>query len=959
MCLHLQFCSGSLKSEGKARKQKVRITRFSILFALCCLGASKAADSTETEAAKPRLWISNQPSVSAGDLSPFDIGILNLDCRIEEVRRKNKSLLLARVNGWRFRRNSIAAEAAEKLSLAVLSKPGSDDAAADWNSDVWPRFVADGIAEAAISKGFDGIVLEGAGDLALSSSQQSQVRKTISVFREKHPGKLLLLGDPPASLEGIIPDTDGVFVTGGLAESKRGQIKRAVASGKPAYAIEFADDAAQASEAASQLISLGAVPFVTTAAMDGTSLAPLREQPRRALVIYGWNPVEAEKPAAVEADTVMAELLQAPLEWLGFEAEYLNIGKHDPPANAAAKYAAVILDGELDIPLAKELPAARWLADVKARGLPVLFTGSLPFSSEDARRHVAAAFGFRGSLDDCRRLKSAAISLTDPEFMRSEMKMEVRTGGFTDLWAPEGSRLLVSLRGETEDGEAVRFDPVFIAPWGGMWLDPYVVFRGSVDSSLFYGDPHRILAAILPKNQPSPDTTTRDGRRIFYSHIDGDGFSSLSSFRDHPLCGELVRDRILRRFPFPVTVSVIEAEIRSLAEGYDDSLAEKSAETARSIFAMPHIQAASHSFSHPYQWDKGDPNPGIYDEPNMPMKTAANYLRIDPVREIHGSIGYINRSLLPPGKQVELMLWSGNCRPGAAALAACRELGVENMNGGNTIISRLYPGLSGVAPRVMLWDGELQIHAANQNEFMYANGWNGPFYGGFADVIDTFERTELPRRMKPVNVYYHFYSATCLSSLRALEKIHRWCLDQPLHSVTALQFARMTRDAWGTRLYRTGERRWLIACNGDSRTLRLPKSAGIPDLAQCKGITGWIEHGDSIYIHTRGQPLTELALIDGKADPAPPAEAHVRLAASSAEIEFSQHEPLKAVFSVKDLRPVETEFAGLPANAVCDVTINSAASQMTADAAGRLRLSLPASARVTLDATRSRYALVR
>ena len=735
------------------------------------------------------------------------------------------------------------------------------------------------------------------------------------------------------------------------------------ASKVPVYAVEFSEEtgAEEASKLAAKLAALGAVPFVTTKECDGVALAPLRERSRRVLVLYGWDAKEAEKPATWPADTMIADLIQTPLEWLGYEADYLDIGKTELPKGVAAKYAGVILDGELNVPLAREADAVRWLVSVKNGGVPILFMGGIPFESDEARRALAEGFGLKGTLHPVPRIANATILHADKSVMSAETPVVPRVNDYADIVAPEKSQVLLSLQGRGLDGALVRFDPVFLTSWGGMWLEPYVVFRGSADSSLFYGDPYRMLAALFSKQGviPAPDATTRDGRRLFYSHIDGDGFATECDFRGHPLCGELVRDRILKAFPFPVTVSVIEADMRTFAEGLEDRDRDRIVETARSIFAMPHVQVASHSFSHPYQWDANDPNPGIYDEPNMPLKPAAQYTKIDPEREIRGSVEFINNNLLPKDKRVELMLWSGNCRPGVRALEVCRELGIENMNGGNTIISRLYPGIAGIAPRVMSWGDELQIHAANQNEFMYANGWQGPFFGGFADVIDTFERTEADRRTKPVNVYYHFYSATSLSSLRALEKIHRWCAEQDLHTVTALQYAHIVKDAWRTKVYEIAPRHWLLANEGDLRTFRLPKYLGRPDLARCKGVSGYIEHQDSVYIHTLGQPVTELLMIDEDKGPVTSDTARLRLASCTAEIQFSEFDPLKAAFSVRDLRPVTAEFAGLQPKAVCEVTINTASSRVSADEHGRVKLSLPASAQVTLDATRSRYASLR
>ena len=52
------------------------------------------------------------------------------------------------------------------------------------------------------------------------------------------------------------------------------------------------------------------------------------------------------------------------------------------------------------------------------------------------------------------------------------------------------------------------------------------------------------------------------------------------------------------------------------------------------------------------------------------------------------------------------------------------------------------------------------------NENVYTNDWTGPFYG-FRDVIDTFRMTGEPRRLKPINLYYHTYSASKVAALKA------------------------------------------------------------------------------------------------------------------------------------------------------------------------------------------------
>lgn len=708
-----------------------------------------------------------------------------------------------------------------------------------------------------------------------------------------------------------------------------------------------------------QVWALASVVWLVLAGSAAAQRAPhipegTKPIPRHVLVLFGWNEKVAEKPATWPVDSMTGELFQQPLEWLGYEVSYLDIGKQPLPDRLDPKFAAVIVDAEIVIPAAREVEIADWLVAQKNRGIALLFAGGFPFSGEDAFERLRQALGIGGSGQPMPHASDITISRADTQTLAGETPLTARSTEFRDIRAPEGARVLVSLSGTDEDGNTVRYDPVFVTSWGGMWLEPYVILRASADSYLFYADPYKLLAAWLGKRTlfPAPDTTTRDGRRIFYSHIDGDGFASPAEFKGHPICGELIRDRILKAFPLPVTVSFVEADVRADVEGLDAAEAPRFAEVARDILRLPNVRTASHSYSHPYIWEPKDANPGIYDEPNLPMKAAAGYDSINVRREIVGSVDFINRELAPEGKPVELFFWPGNCRPGPEALRLVKGLGIENLNGGNTIVSRLYPGIAGVAPKCMWWDGELQIHASNQNEFMYANGFNGPFFGGFAKVIDTFERTEKPRRLKPVNVYYHFYSATYLSSLRALEKIHRWCLEQPLHPMTALDYVRMVRDSVSTQVYEIAPRHWVIANAGIQRTFRLPDYLGRPDLSQCAGVTGWTTTGGQLYVHTSGAPLTELVLVDADAE-TPPA---IYLAESSRELHFEDLSTLTADFSGNDVRAGDVVIGGLPPSGICEVTLNGAYSRMKADASGSLSIPLPPQARVQIDATHSRYA---
>lgn len=924
--------------------------RASCLLMLAFSAIAWAADQSQ-------LWVGSASAVARGSVSAADLCVIGGDLsRLTNNQKASGQQWFLRINPLDLSDEALIAKA-EAAQVPMVAAVRGDKVVRrlDFASQGWIDFVVQQVLVPALRGVGDGWVLEGFD--AKSEPEARQLLRRLASTQANR--RVFVAGELALKIQ---EPTAGAFVEGDVlpqlvriqAAAKRGQSVLVAAHGDPLNPDSNARLAAQLAEA-------GAMAFVTTPDGMGTSLAPAVERSRRVLVLYGWDSRENEKLPMIPADTMTAELLQTPLEWLGYEADYHPVTE-PLPKSVAGRWAAVILDGETQVPGAFELKVVDWLAQVKAAGVPVMFAGVLPFSREDALAQLRDTFELKGTATQVAGpLRDLTLVSAHPALTGTEAKVEARAEGFRDLYAPDNSEVLVSLLARLPDGRQIKYSPAFLTSWGGMWLDPFVVSRASQDNSSFLADPYQILQALLSKRglMPAPDTTTRDGSRLFYSHIDGDGFASLSDFKGHPFCAEMVRDRILKAFQVPITVSIVESDIRAWSDGVQDEWQPKLEEIARSIYALPNIQAASHSFSHPYCWDRSDPNPGVYTEPNLKLKPVAKYPDIVLDREIRGSVDYINQTLLPPGRQVEIFLWSGNCRPGVEALRLLREMNLENMNGGDTVISRLYPGIAGIAPRVTPWADELQINAANQNEFMYANGWQGPFYGGFAKVIDTFERTETPRRLKPVNVYYHFYSAMNMSSLRALEKIHRWCMEQPLQPTTALGFARLTRDAWRTRLFDLGPRHWLIANDGHCRTFRLPLSAGQPDLRESKGVTGWTEHGDSLYVCTQGLPRTELVMRDTRPEPFAAAEAHLYLRSSTSEVRFAEFSAWSADFAVHGLRDAAVAFGGLPAGASGQAIVNDRPQTITADKLGRVQLSLPPVARVRLVFDPSRHVSLR
>ena len=677
--------------------------------------------------------------------------------------------------------------------------------------------------------------------------------------------------------------------------------------------------------------------------------SPLGEESQRVkrevLVLFGNDTRESPDDMGWPRDTEAAAKLQTPLEWMGYELHYWNLLKEgEIGREALARYGGLIVDGSLHVPEAVERMAVGAIEGAKAMDIPVVFVGTFPFSSRVILRDVMHLMRMRGDGSVLRRPQTTGIVSIDAEMMNHEAEVRPRNAPTLRLQAPEGANVFLSVAARESSGEVARFDPVFLCDWGGAMLDPYLEFQPSAKQTLLFVDIYEFLDRVWPAGLfPAPDPTTRDGMRVFFSHIDGDGFASLSNLRSGAICGEIILEKILQKYPLPVTVSVVEANIRGLEETQNPGFSPRLEQVAREVFALPHVEAATHTFSHPFVWIDGDlPYEEQYESRNLKLNSSVSYSEIDLDREIGGSAAYV-RTLLPEGKDVELVLWSGNCQPGLEALRVAEKFQMENMNGGDTVISRRYRGIAGIAPRVMRWGDQIQILAPNQNDFVYTRDWSGTSRTGFAEVIETFEITESPRRLKPVNVYYHFYSGAFMGPLSSLARVHSWCVEQQLHPVTALQFAKITRDSHSTQIFREGELRWRLVNSGQLRTYRLPSSAGVPSMDSSSGVTGFHTEADWRYIHTDGRKEVLLELTD-----APP-RGYLYLERSNTEIEFEILSATTAQFTQLGLRSIETVFGGAIPGREYTLDVNGSRSTVFASTDGRIHLSLPPKSRVFME----------
>jgi hypothetical protein len=224
-------------------------------------------------------------------------------------------------------------------------------------------------------------------------------------------------------------------------------------------------------------------------------------------------------------------------------------------------------------------------------------------------------------------------------------------------------------------------------------------------------------------------------------------------------------------------------------------------------------------------------------------------------REIFGSIDFINKNLVPEGKNCRLFQWSGNCRPTPAAMEVIAKHNFLNINGGDPRFDDFWPSYTGLRPAARQVGEHIQVHSSASNENLYTDLWKRN-YGGFKNVMLTFERTGSPRRIKPINVYYHFYSAERIASLKALRTIYGFCEDLDIAPLFASEYVEIVLDSRKVVFSREGEEKneWKWSGAGKCRTLRWDGVDAFPDLEKSKGIIGFYkdEKLNALYVHLDG-----------------------------------------------------------------------------------------------------------
>lgn len=387
---------------------------------------------------------------------------------------------------------------------------------------------------------------------------------------------------------------------------------------------------------------------------------------------------------------------------------------------------------------------------------------------------------------------------------------------------------------------------------------------------------------------PIPDVTTLSGRRMWFSHIDGDGWNNVSSveaYRDKATIASIVilRELIAPYPDLPVAVGVIGADVD---ERYGTPEAARQA--ARELYALPQVEVATHSYSHPYQWsffenydrqleerligpDESEWKAVMSDRmrkwarrlfPGLVRKSSdvaeGKFIEEDPPRaysefpfdldqEIRGAITAAEE-YAPEGKRGTLYLWSGGAEPFEGAIARTRRLGLRNLNGGDSRYDADYPSISYLSAISRVAGAERQIYAANANDYIYTTDGGGRDHG-FLHLEATIRSTENPRRLKPINVYYHMFAGEKTAQLEGVRHHLDSARQALVTPVAASHYAAIADGFFTTQISALGETTWLVRNRGALQTVRFDDVADFSvDFGRSVGVIGQQRKGTTLYV---------------------------------------------------------------------------------------------------------------
>lgn len=577
---------------------------------------------------------------------------------------------------------------------------------------------------------------------------------------------------------------------------------------------------------------------------------------------------------------------EMPLNYLGLSADYYNIEEGLPSLKDRKDIAGILIWFEQGTVIKDFVGYLKWLKEALDSNLKVVIIGDggiLESSLLDRPResnlteYIMSKLGLAFNYELITETYNYRIVSLDNELTSFERNYPQVKPPFQMLFNKNDSTLPILEALNRDDDEAYPVIISSINPNGAYIDDEYAINNigneeDHPDSLQWYINPFKFFCrAFDVENQPRPDVTTIAGRRILFSHIDGDGWYNITRIDKYKnkftLSSEVIYDEILKRYDdIPVTVGVIMAEMDKHWNATDEGI-----EIARKTFALPNVEVASHTYTHPFYWAFFE-NYDRKKELNAKSKSFLGYKKnnshaddaltdkgyevyrafdkypFDLHQEIYGGFNIL-APIIPKDKKIGLVLWPGDTTPYEKVVKMSRDAGLRNINGGNSRFDNLYPSYAWVTPIGLQVGKERQIFNASCNEDFYTDMWTKNYFA-YKYFIQTIYNTNTPIRVKPIDVYYHSYIGERETGLNALKYCLNYIEEQNVTPITTSNYCSIADGFYSTNFVKTDLNTWKISDRDGLQTIRFDNALfKSVDFEKSIGVVGQRHFQCSLYVY--------------------------------------------------------------------------------------------------------------
>jgi len=603
--------------------------------------------------------------------------------------------------------------------------------------------------------------------------------------------------------------------------------------------VDYVDekDMARAPEIVQKLKNEGLIPYIANRDLDIYGVSSKNAVKREVFTLIDTRRLDKTLSEAHQHGGLV-------LEYLGYIQKLYNIADGLPKMSELQHYAGVIiwLQDNYESPL----KLVKWVQEIQKQNIRVVFVNNfgIPYNSPELSLldiHIQNTIKHKKGITTQDKMMSYEI---EPSLSVSRIQVHSKH-----------TKALLTY--EFKDGNSST--PAAITSWGAYAVEEGCMTEIDKDN-IWIINPFKFFAQALQlKSLVVPDPTTENGNRLLFTHIDGDGIMNRVEGDSEKFSGEVILEDILKKYPIPHSVSLIGAEIDE--DGLYPKLSHKLTSIAQEMYALNNVEGATHTFTHPFKWGKI-----VDDKLDKKYRLKVKGYEFSFKSELTDTLDHINRDIMPPEKAkqqpAKSVFWSGDCTPRENALEYVYAHDILNINGGDTLISKSKPWLSYIGPLGVERGDYYQIYTGAQNENVFTNDWLGPFWG-FKRVVQTFEMTNSPRRLKPIDIYYHLYSGSKMASMKALHYVFDWALKQETMPIYTSEYIPKVMDYY-TASIAEGEEGWLVDGMVDLKTIRVEREGYGVDFNHSKSIIG-IKHFENhsyLSLDTQTKHIFELS-VDG------------------------------------------------------------------------------------------------